>query len=194
MTLAPRPPPVEFVLLGDDMQLKSLNRTDKHWSAKSDRVFEQRTRVAAACEARKVRATWPVLLTLTRLRPHAQAKKPLDRWDNLPGSCKPVIDGVCDHLQINDADLRFNCKFEQDVADDWGVRIRVESLGNEVIVPVEVHEPRAPKPSKKKSKIDEAPKVRRGAIPPSALPIEHQARARAAIADARTRMKGLVAR
>lgn len=59
---------------------------------------------------------------LTRISP---GKEPLDEHDNLPGSLKHVVDGICDRLAIDDGN-RFRIRFEySQERGDWGVRFSV---------------------------------------------------------------------
>lgn len=126
-----RPPSFEFTLPG--LFLKSLNSRE-HYMVKAKRVAREVEVARKACAlAILAPMTWPILVSIVRVRP--KGKKRLDRWENLPGSCKGVIDGLCAALRIDDDDDRFEVKFAQAVGDDWGVRIRIESLGDEAIVP-----------------------------------------------------------
>lgn len=128
---APRPPPVEFTI---DLKVTSLN-VREHFRVKAKRVAKQREQVAAACAKHlKTKPTLPLLVTLTRVYAAPQGKK-LDRWDNLPGSMKPVIDGLCDTIELDDADERFEVKFVQVQGPEYAVHVRLESLGNETYVP-----------------------------------------------------------
>lgn len=61
------------------------------------------------------------VVELTRIAPG----DPLDAHDNLPGSFKAVVDGICDHLQVDDGD-RTRVRFEyRQQKGPWGVRFKV---------------------------------------------------------------------
>lgn len=64
-----------------------------------------------------------VLCTLTRLAP-----RELDRTVNLPSALKAVEDVVAFILGIDDRDERWVCRCEQEKADGYGVRIKLEAV------------------------------------------------------------------
>lgn len=101
--------------------------------------FERATRAQRERSSARMRAlmalpprSWPrgslqmipkFLVELIRVHP-ARAK-PLDPHDALPASCKHVVDGICDHLGVDDGNTaRVRFTYAQEVGD-WGVKFRV---------------------------------------------------------------------
>ncbi len=154
---APRPSPVEFVIEAGRDEVKSLNSRE-HFRVKAKRVAALREKASEACgESVAVAPTLPLTVTLTRV--YGPRGQELDRWDNLPGSMKPVIDGVCDAIGLDDRDKRLTVAFEQERGDRCAVRVRVESLGNEVIVPRAPKAPRKPRAKTTGAKVAKVPRV-----------------------------------
>lgn len=81
----------------------------EHWAVTSNRVTEQRNAVAMALLAAPFECpSLPLLVTLTRLAP-----RELDRADNLPRSCKAIVDEIAHQLGIDDKDPRMTIHYQQ---------------------------------------------------------------------------------
>lgn len=110
------------------IRAESLNKREHHM-AKARRVKSQReiARFHMKHVAKVAPPSLPLHLILTRIAP-----RPVDRWDNLPGSCKPVIDGLCEWLGIDDADPLLTIEFKQEQAKDYRVRVEFQPTGETV--------------------------------------------------------------
>jgi hypothetical protein len=111
------------------MRTVSLNKRAAHWAAASKRAkrerintyYEMRCAFKGPMTLQEIMG--PILIRLTRKGPSSG----LDSHDNLRGSFKAVVDGVCDWLGIKDDDPRLHFEYTQGRADRWRVVIEVES-------------------------------------------------------------------
>jgi hypothetical protein len=112
------------------MRTVSLNRRPAHWGVASRKAKRERReayyemRVAFKGQQMTMQEIMgPIRIKLTRVAPSSG----LDSHDNLRGSFKNVVDGVCDFLGIDDGDPRLVFEYAQGRGDRWRVIIEVES-------------------------------------------------------------------
>lgn len=93
-----------------------------HWRARQKRAKEQRAlaRVAVICCNTATLLRLPARITLTRLAPRT-----LDS-DNLQGALKHIRDGVADAFGVDDGDERYDWRYAQEKAKEYGVRIEIQ--------------------------------------------------------------------
>jgi len=118
------------------LRLVSEANSRDHWAVKAKRAREQRSVVrmrlgAMFGEVAGKLAGVPWLITITRVSPGT-----LDAHDNLPRSCKAVVDGLCDALGVKDNDPRVSFRYAQEKvkratkgrvpANKYAVRILIE--------------------------------------------------------------------
>lgn len=108
-----------------------LNAREHHF-ARASRAKAQRQAARMGALIALPPRDWPAaelakvprfVVELTRV--HPKRAKPLDAFDGLPASLKHVVDGICDHLGVDDGDvkrIRFVCSQE---VGEWAVRFRV---------------------------------------------------------------------
>lgn len=102
------------MILETILPIKTVSEANmrEHWAAKHKRHKQQRYDAFMLCRAAFGHSTFTgtqrVLIELTRL-----ATRKLDR-DNLYGSGKSVVDGICDWLGIDDGDKLFTLSYSQD--------------------------------------------------------------------------------
>lgn len=112
------------------MRAESLNRPETPF-VRARRVKDQRTRAQLRALIALPPRDYPVgaflkmpgrfVVELTRIAPG----KPLDAHDNLPGSMKAIVDGICDRLGIDDGDTaRIRFVYAQEKGP-WCVRFKV---------------------------------------------------------------------
>lgn len=95
--------------------------------ARSRRVKAQRQGTHWALKA-IAKPQFPCVVLMTRIAPAgATGFTGLDKHDNLPGSCKPAVDGVADWLGIRDDDKRVEWRYSQEQGKDYAVRVTVSS-------------------------------------------------------------------
>ena len=84
----------------------------------------QRTAARLAVQASGEVFVFPVVVTVTRI-----STRTLDPFDNLPGSLKSVVDGVCDALGVRDDASETRVRFvarQEKVKGLKGQRVRIE--------------------------------------------------------------------
>lgn len=106
------------------LQTHSLNKHQKNWQARHRVTKALREGAHWAMKAHK-RPALPCTVRLCRIAPSTG----LDEHDNLPGSLKPVADGICDWLGVkSDRDPRITWALPtQRRGAEYGVEIVVES-------------------------------------------------------------------
>lgn len=113
------------------VRVASLN-VREHWSMRARRCRTQREATILALRAspanqRQLVGAEKLRITLTRL-----GGRKLDR-DNLAGAFKPILDGVCQWLGIDDGDEeRLAVEWKQEPGGGYGVRIAIETVSEEV--------------------------------------------------------------
>lgn len=105
------------------LRLPSASNLREHWATRARRVKHQRG-VVTMFLGGQPRPALPVVVTLTRIAP-----RPLDKHDNLTGSCKAVVDAIAAWLGIDDADPRVSWSYAQErgAVGVYGLRIRLEA-------------------------------------------------------------------
>ena len=102
-----------------------------HWSGRSSRAAAQRSAVAVVLRGERARRgglpPLPVVATLTRLTPAA----PRIDAQNLPAALKACVDGLADAYGVDDGDGRYEFRFAQARGDGHGVRVEIESVGDQ---------------------------------------------------------------
>ena len=104
----------------------SVTNNRGHWSKHSPLAQEQRF-WAKQLVGREEMPPLPVIVTMTRLHPPRNRIK--DREDNLNASMKSVRDGIADAYDVDDSDPRYTWRVEQEVAEEFSVRISIEPRG-----------------------------------------------------------------
>lgn len=98
--------------------------------AKGENNFARSRRVKAARQGvhwalkQIAKPAFPCVVTMTRIAPSTNG---LDAHDNLPGSLKPMVDGVADWLGIRDDDKRVEWRYTQERGEDYQVRVTVRA-------------------------------------------------------------------
>ncbi len=113
-----------------------LNGSHKHWAVKARARKEHRSTVALALNAplsafreiivRQAGGAKSLLVTVIRVAP-----RQLDPHDGLPASCKGVVDGIADALDIDDRDPRIMWTYDQKKGsrpNQYGVEIHLTKL------------------------------------------------------------------
>lgn len=121
METLPPPPATQLVCVTVPIRVRSLNDRAKHWATQARRMKAQRSAVHWMLKGKP--AVLPCVVTLCRIAP----SDGLDAHDNLPGSLKPVADGVCDWLGTPDNDPRVTWHYSQERGKVYGVRVTIES-------------------------------------------------------------------
>jgi hypothetical protein len=112
---------VIFTLL--PLKTRSLNVHGKNWQARH-RVTKQLRGDTLLLMKQHRRPTLPCTVHMCRLAP----SDGLDEHDNLPGSLKPIVDGVADWLGLqSDRDPRVTWAFPAQRRGPYGVEVIVES-------------------------------------------------------------------
>ena len=102
------------------VEARSLNKKDNHYMSRARRVKAARQAVHWALKAIK-KPTLPCVVMLCRIA----NSEGLDAHDNLPGSLKPMVDGIADWLGIDDRDDRVEWRYSQERGAAYGVRVTV---------------------------------------------------------------------
>jgi|GEM_PF-1822896 len=103
------------------MALPSVANLREHWRVKAKRVKAQRDAVRTVWGAR-ARTTGPWLVTLTRISP-----RKIDAHDNLPMSCKALVDQIAEELGVDDREeSRIQFRYAQEKGAP-AVRIEITS-------------------------------------------------------------------
>ena len=120
-------PPATWVVgaevpsIANDRDWRTRNRVAQVHRKAVSRAFGPHLRELATF-AEHLHGNGVVRVTLTRLGGRA-----LDKWDNLPASCKYVLDTVCLFFGVDDADPRLDVKHLQEPGGPTGVRIQLEA-------------------------------------------------------------------
>jgi hypothetical protein len=94
----------------------------EHWATKHKRVKRVHEAVQNALPiGRKYRPALPCAITITRIAPRA-----LDAHDNLPRSCKAVVDSIAEWLGVDDSDPRITWAYAQERGEPWTYGVRVQ--------------------------------------------------------------------
>ncbi len=123
MNIAPRPPPVEFVIAG--LRLVSEANAHEYWRVRQKRAKAQRSTAKLHTQKQiciRPALKLPIVVTITRIAPRS-----LDS-DNAVGSCKHVRDGVADALGVNDRNpaIEWVVRQEKGAPNSYAVRVRLE--------------------------------------------------------------------
>lgn len=117
------------------LSLKTVNPLNAHELpfARSSRAQSERMAARMGALIALPPRHWPrgtfakvnrFVLELTRI--HSPRARPLDDHDGLPASLKHVVDGICDHLGVDDGDRsRIRITYAPQETGDWGVRFKV---------------------------------------------------------------------
>ena len=102
------------------VEARSLNKKDNHYMSRARRVKAAREAVHWSLKTIK-KPVLPCVVLLCRIANSTG----LDEHDNLPGSMKPMVDGVAKWLGIDDRDNRVQWRYSQERGAEYGVRITV---------------------------------------------------------------------
>ena len=108
------------------MRVASLN-VREHWARRARRCSVQKAAVILALRGTVPTATLKALRAAPRVnvRLVRLGGRKLDR-DNLAGAFKPVLDGVCQWLAVDDGDEeRLGIEWRQEPGGDYGVRVEI---------------------------------------------------------------------
>lgn len=115
------------------MRTRSLNDQERDPFARAARIKSERERARMRALIALPPRHWPAgslsktrfVLQLVRVSP--ANSKLLDEHDNLRGALKHVVDGICDHLGVDDGDrARIRFEYSQD-RGPWAVRFTVSA-------------------------------------------------------------------
>lgn len=105
------------------LQTHSLNKHGKNWQARHRVTKQLRGDTLLLLRQRKP-PTLPCTIRMCRIAPSSG----LDEHDNLPGSLKPIADGICDWLGVkSDRDKRITWALPSQKRGEYGVEVIVEA-------------------------------------------------------------------
>lgn len=96
------------------------NTNETHW-AKARRARSQRD-VVLLMMGHLLLPALPVKVMLTRCGP-----RPMDAHDNLPSSCKHIVDEIAEMYGVPDNDPQIKWEYAQVKRKEFGVIVRIES-------------------------------------------------------------------
>lgn len=111
------------------IRTRGLNQQERDPIARNARVRDERSRARMRALIALPPRNWPpghlsklkLLVELTRVSPKGR----LDAHDNLRGALKHCVDGICDHLGVDDGDeSRIRFTYAQETGP-WAVRFTV---------------------------------------------------------------------
>ncbi len=106
----------------DSLRLGTGQNVREHWRAASRRKKREKESVWAHLRSAfgLVPPNLPLTITVTRVGP-----RPLDNHDNLPASCKYVVDEIARWVAVDDRDPGYAWRYAQQHGA-WAVIIEIE--------------------------------------------------------------------